>query len=330
MTRLRRDLGALVVVAASAFAAGCGNAGADRTIGITATGVVRGFVFFDANGSGTFDAGDTPFAGARVRLVTPIARDTALRAETALDGSFRVPGVPVGSYGVVLDSTSVGDSVVVEGLGGDVTLLPNDSVTVDGIVRYPRHTTAQVRAGTLGARVFVDAVALHALAVFSDTLFHFADTSGALRATRVRPSSVVTGDSVRLRGRIAERDGQRVLDDVTVFPLGSAFVPSVLTVSSAAAATAAGGTLDAALVRVLDAAIADTATVEGSLRLTVSDGSGALTVRLDRTADAAFRPPFAVGQWDAGTRFDFLGLLVPTGPGTWELRPRNAFDLTPR
>jgi hypothetical protein len=178
--------------------------------------------------------------------------------------------------------------------------------------------------------VFVNGVALHGLAVYSDTLLHMADTSGALRATRVRPTPAVAGDSVRLRGRVAERDGQRVLDDVTVFVLGSAFIPPVSTLPTAAAATASVGTLDAALVRVLDAAITDTATVSGSLRLTVSDGSGALTVILDRVADAAFRPPFTVGQWDAGERFDLLGVLVPLGPGTWALRPRNAFDLTPR
>src|SRR5690606_25684601 len=111
------------------FLASCGNAGADRTVGIAATGIVRGFVFFDANGSGAFEASDVPFEGARVRLVTPIARDTVLRAETAADGSFRATGVPVGSYAVVLDATSVGDSVVVEGIGGTVTLLPDDSVS---------------------------------------------------------------------------------------------------------------------------------------------------------------------------------------------------------
>jgi hypothetical protein len=308
----------------------CGNAGADRTVGISATGIVRGFVFFDVNGSGTFDTGDQPFAGARVRLVTPIARDTVFRAETAEDGSFRASGVPVGSYAVVLDAASVGDSVEVEGIGGSVTVLPGDSVSVQGAVHYPELTLNQVRSGTLGARVFVTGVALHGLGTYSDTLLHIADTSDALRATRVRSSPVAAGDSVRLRGRIAERDGQRVLDDVTVFVLGAAFIPAVSTLSSDAASTASGGSLDAALVRVFDAAITDTATVAGSLRLAVDDGSGPLTVLLDRAADITFRPPFAAGTWDAGDRFDFIGVLVPSGTGIWALRPRNAFDLTPR
>lgn len=322
-----RSIGAL---AALAVIYACGNAGADRTIGITATGIVRGFVYLDANGSGTFDASDAPFAGARVRLVTPIARDTVLRATAAADGSFRSAGVPVGTYALVLDPTSVGDTVVVSGVSGTVTILPNDSVSVNGVAGYPFSSISQVRSAALGTRVFVSAVALHGLATFSDTLLHVADTSGWLRAIRVRPSPVAAGDSVRLRGRIALRDGQRVLDDVTVFVLGTGFIPTAPTVTTGAARTAAAGSLDATLVRVLDAAIIDSATVLGSLRLTVNDGTGALTVLLDRAADVTFRPPFAAGLWSAGERFDLVGVLVPSGPGLWSLRPRTAFDLVPR
>ena len=62
----------------------------------------------------------------------------------------------------------------------------------------------------------------------------------------------------------------------------------------------------------------------------MDDGTGALTVLLDRAADAEFRPPFTVGTWDVGERFDLVGVLVPLGAGTWALRPRTAFDLTPR
>jgi len=327
MIRGSRILGAL---GALALLSGCGSEGAERTVGITATGTIVGFVFFDANGSGTFDAADVAFEGARVRLVTPIGRDTVVRATTAVDGSFRVAGVPVGSYAVVLDSASVGDSVQVVGVGGNVTLLPNDSVSVQGMVQYPTFSAAEVRAGTVGDRVFVVGVAIHALATYSDTLLHVVDTSGSLRAARVRPSPVVAGDSVRLRGRIAVRDGQRVLDDVTVFVIGSAFIPTAPTVLTSVANTADAGNLDAAIVRILDAEIMDSATVAGSLRLTVNDGSGDVTVLLDRVADPAFRPPFITGTWDAGERFDFVGVLTPAGAGVWVLRPRSLFDLTPR
>lgn len=328
MTHVRHSLAAL---AALFLLAACGNAGSDRTVGITATGVVTGGVFFDANGSGVRDAGDAPVAGVRVAVVTPIARDTVRVAVSNAAGTFRITGIPVGSYAVVLDPATVGDTVVIEGVSGSsVTLAPDDSVTLEALVRYPLRSVSAVRSGTLGARIFVEGVALHALATFSDTLLHVADTSGSLRAARVRPSPVVAGDSVRLRGRIAERDGQRVLDDVTVFVVGAAFIPTAPIVTTASAATASSGSLDASLVRVLDAAIVDTATVAGSLRVRVNDGSGVVTMLLDRVADLTFRPPFAAGAWDTGRRFDIVGVLVPSGAGTWALRPRSGFDLTPR
>lgn len=313
------------------LATGCGNGGSDRAVGITATGSVLGSVVLDANGSGTADAADVAFNGARVRLLAPVANDTLARATTGADGTFRFTGVPVGSYRLVLDPSSIGDSLEIQGVsGGVLTVRPDDSVSVAALASYPATDAAGVRSGTVGARVFVSGVALHALGTYSDTLLHVVDSSGALRATRVRPVAVAAGDSVRLRGRIAERDGQRVLDDVTVFALGTAFIPTAPVVSSQGAATASAGSLDAALVRVLDAAIVDSATVGGSLQLTVNDGSGALTVLLDRAADTEFRPPYTAGDWDPGVRYDFVGVLVPLGPGSWALRPRSAFDLTRR
>lgn len=328
MKRMLRNATRLLTLAALAA---CGNAGADRTVGITATGSVRGAMFLDANGSGTRDAGDLAAVGVRVALVTPLRRDTLRRATTDANGDFDLGAVPVGSYEVVLDPASVGDSVEVQGVDGvQLTLAPDQALELTGRLAYPRRTALQLRSDPLGRRVFLEGVALHGYGTYSDTLLHVTDTTGALRAARVRPSVVSAGDSVRLRGRIAERDGQRVLDDVTVFILGGALLPTSPVVTTQQAANASAGALDAAIVRLFDVPIIDTATVLGSLRLEVNDGSGPLTVVLDRVADAAFRPPFLAGQWDAGERFDFVGVLVPLAPGTWALRPRNAFDLTPR
>lgn len=321
-----------VATALAVLLAACGTDAPTRSIEITATGTVVGSVTFDADGSGGASVGDVPVAGVRVRLLTPIARDTVLRATTSASGSFRISGVPVGTYALVLDAASLGDSVQISGTaGGTVTLLPNDSVVVHTMVAFPTLTLAAARTAPVGRRVFVGGIAMHALATFSDTLLHVVDSTGALRAARVRPSAVVNGDQVRLRGRIAVRDGQPVLDDVTVFVLGTAgLAPSAPIVSTAAAAGAAAGTIDARLVRVLDAAVVDTQTVLGSLRVRVNDGSGNLVVLLDRSADVAFRPPFAAGEWNVGRRFDIVGVLVPLSPGAWALRPRTAFDLTPR
>lgn len=324
-------LRSLTLVATAVAMAACGNAGADRTIGITATASVSGTVFLDANGSGAFDAGDLPAVGLRLAMVTPLRRDTLRIATTDLAGRFEVASVPVGTFELVLDPSSVGDSVVVDGVDGiELRLAPDEARELTGRLSYPRRTAAQLRGDPLGGRVFLEGVALHGYGVYSDTLLHVVDTTGALRAVRVRPSVVTTGDSVRLRGRLAERDGQRVLDDVTVFILGGSLLPTAPVVTTVQAAGAQAGSLDAGVVRLFDVPIIDTATVLGSLRLTVDDGSGPLTVLLDRVADAAFRPPFAAGQWDAGRRFDLVGVLVPLSPGVWTLRPRNAFDLTPR
>lgn len=321
---------AALLVAAS-FATSCDNAGAYRTVGITASGIVRGLVYFDANGSGAFDAGDGVVPGARVRLTTLVGGDAVLSVRTDDEGRFRVAGVPVGSYQAVLDADGLADSLtVLRFTGGPFTLRPDDSLSVEGAVGFPSLTVAQARAAAVGTRAFVRGVALHGRGTFSDTLLHAVDTTGALRATRVRPSVAVAGDLVRLGGRIAVRNGQRVLDDVSVFVIGQTVLPTAPLLTTLAASAAGGGSLDGALVRILDASVVDTATVTGSLQVTVNDGSGALTMRLDRVADAAFRAPFAVGPLSAGSRFDLVGVLVPSGGGAWVLRPRDVLDLTRR
>lgn len=312
--------------------AACARDGSERALGISATGSVVGSVQFDADGSGSASTGDVPMAGVRLRLLTPVARDTVLRATTGINGSFRFAGVPVGSYAVVIDEASVGDSVEVSAPAGvTVTVLPDDSASVNELVTFPSATLAAARALPVGTRVFVSGFALHARTTFSDTLLHVVDSTGALRATRVRPTSVAAGDPVRMRGRIALRDGQPVLDDVSVFLAGGAELPPPApTLTSASAATAATGTRDAALVRLVDAEVIDTATVLGNLRVTLNDGSGDVVMLLDRAADATFLPPFAAGVWDAGRRYDVIGVLVPLSPGVWAIRPRSVFDLIAR
>lgn len=323
----------LVALLACAIAA-CDNAGADRTSGISATGVIRGAVYFDANGSRTQDAEDAAFAGARVRLLTPVSRDTVLRATTDASGAFRMAGVPVGSYVMVIDPASGGDSaIVVSGDGATVTVSPTDSADWVGALSFPIRTIAEARALPPGsARIFVLGIALNARTTFSDTTLHLVDASGAIRATRVRPSAVpvAPGDSVRLRARVGTRLGQVVLDDVSAFVVSPTFVPTAATVTTLRASTADGATRDAQLVRLVDAQIVDTATVGGNLTMRFNDGSGPVTVVLDRAADVGFRAPFPVGEYQAPNRFDLTGLLVPTGLGTWVLKPRSPLDLTRR
>ena len=321
-------VGALIALTA------CENGGATRTLGISATGTVNGLVYFDENGSRVFDVADAGFAGARVRLLAPGGVDTLFRVTTAANGTFRLTGVPVGTYTVVVDSASAGDTarVITTGLGPTMlTVLPGDSVQFVGSISYPLRTVAEARALAPGVRLFVRAVALHGRTTFSDTTLNFVDATGAMRAVRVRPSAVAAGDSVVLRARIANRLGQRVLDDVTVFIVGPTFIPTAPTISSAAASSGGtAGALDAALVRVLNAQVIDTSTVGGNFQMTMNDASGAVVVILDRAADVGFLAPFAPGVFVPSNRFDVVGVLVPTGAGAWRLKPRSVLDLTLR
>ena len=314
--------------------ASCENGGASRTLGITASGTVLGEVYFDANGSRARDAADVGFAGARVRLLSPGGSDTLYRATTGADGIFRLTGVPVGSYVVVVDSASAGDTARVIGAQpATVTVLPDDTVTVAGAISYPVRTIAEARALLPGQRLFVRGIALHARETFSDTTLHVVDATGTMRATRVRPgtTALLAGDSVVLRARIADRLGQRVLDDVTYFVVGATFIPSAPVITTAAAqAGGVAGSLDASLIKLVDVPVIDTATVLGNLQLTVNDGTGSVTVVLDRAADLGFRAPLPVGVYVPGNRFDVGGVLVPTGTGTWRVKPRSALDITLR
>lgn len=325
----------LVLLLALGAAVACENGGASRTLGISATGTVLGEIYFDANGSRARDASDIAFAGARIRLLSPGGTDTLHRATTAADGSFRLTNIPVGTYVVIVDSASVGDSAqVLDDVPVSVTVLPGDTVAFQGAVSYPVYTIAEARALAPGVRLFVRGIALHGRATFSDTTLHIVDDAGgAMRATRVRPSAVevLAGDSVILRARIADRLGQRVLDDVTPFVIGTTFIPTAPVLTTLAVDQGGtAGSLDAALVRLVDVPVTDTATVLGNMQLSVDDGSGQAIVILDRTADIGFQQPLPPGLFIPGARFDITGVLVPTGAGTWRLKPRSALDLTPR
>jgi hypothetical protein len=323
-----------VAVAALLAVAGCENGGATRTLGVAATGVVRGSVYFDRNGSRTQDVEDASFAGARVRLLSAAGGDTLFRATTDADGRFVLTGVPVGSYAIVLDPTSGGDSAVaVDPAPQPITLLPGDSVDFVTAISYPSRTIAEARTLAPGSTIFIRAIALHARAIFSDTTLHVIDSTGTLRVTRLQPSAVAVaaGDSIVLRGRVGLRLGQRVLDGGSVYAVAPTLIPSAPTITTAQAATAgAAGILDAALVQVLNAQVIDTSTVAGQFQMTMNDGSGAVVVILDRAADLGFRAPLPTGVYLPTRRFDLSGILVPTGTGVWRLKPRSPLDLTAR
>ncbi len=145
----------------------------------------------------------------------------------------------------------------------------------------------------VGEKMFIDGIALNARDTFGDSTIHVADTSGSIRAIRAGAGAVFPGDSIRLRGTIATRTGRPVLDLDRLVPpvLAIAELPAPDTVTTVAAASADGGNLDAAFVRVDSARVSDTLTVDDDFVVTVDDGSGPLEVRLSN------RIPFSTGPF---------------------------------
>ena len=324
----RRTTGVGILVAALCALTACENSGEDRVLAITSTGVVQGFVYFDANGDREPQPSDSPVPNIRVTLVARGSIETVADAVSDVNGLFEMRGVPVGDYELVVDSSTVADSVQVVRIDTSaIRLLPDDSSASAVAISYAKTTTTGARGLPQGDRVFVEGIALNNLAlgtagVFGDTTVHLADTAGAIRGTRIRRTTVIVGDSVRFLGTLATRDGQPVLTDVDNIFLAPATEPPAEVITTAVADTADGGRLDAALVQVDSATISDTSTVSGDVLLTVDDGSGSLDVLLDNDTGID-QSPFV-----PAVVLDIKGLLVPVGDGTWTLKPRSNADLT--
>jgi hypothetical protein len=328
--------GYLGVVMMTALALACQNAGEGRVLGITSSGLVNGLVFLDRNGNHVLDAGDTALANLPVRLLAKGTRDTAARGSSNSGGQFRFSAIPVGSYAVVIDTTILGDSLRVTRVDTSaVTIRPDDTLAIRITVAFPELTVAQARVAPSGKKMFVVGVALISRGLFGDSTVNISDTASAIRLTNVRTQFVVTGDSLRVLGTRATRDGQPTIDRGNIFTLSINADPPLRAAKTGTASSADGGKLDAALVRVLNAAITDTATVpssptgniSGGRRLMVNDSSGAFEVRLDTLV--GFKGAALAGD-TVGARFDILGILVPIGSGTWRLKPRSPSDMVPR
>ena len=262
MTRRRAWWSLLVVFAV----ARCDNAGAGRVLAIDSSGIVKGFVYLDRNGNRQADGADTVLRQVRVRLIAVGTLDTTVSVVSDSSGGFRVPSVPIGLYAVAVDTTTIGDSVrVVQLSATQVAVEPGDSVTITTTVSFPAVSVRAARLLPAGRKVFLQGVILSPRPAFGDTTGHMADTSRALRLTRIRANPVAgISDSVRVLGLTATRDGQATLDDVLLFPLGASGGAAPTVTTAAVARTAEGGTRDAALVFVGGAIIVDTATVPGT------------------------------------------------------------------
>lgn len=307
----------------------CDSGGSDRVISIDATGVAAGLAYVDRNGDGKPQASDALGPGIAVALVLPGGTSEVARATTDANGLFVMKAVPVGRYRVVVDTTTIGDTLRVEKVDSAMmTVRASDTVRTVIALGYRPATVAQVRQLPVGRTIQVEGIALNGWTTFGDSTVHLADASGAIRAVQVRQAPIFVGDSVRMVGTVGMREGQVVLTGVQAVVLASAVtIPAPTAATAAVAAKADSGRLDAALVHLASATITAVARdFNGSdYHLKADDGSGWIDVTLDGALG------LAVSLYTVGMTLDVTGLLVPaTGGAAWVLKPRDARDLVVR
>lgn len=301
---------------------------------IQGTGYLFGQAYLDLNGTGAADAGDGPLRSALVILTSPGSGEIALETTTDTLGGFTFAAVPVGTYRIGLDSMVLGDSLDAIGPSASFTVEVGDTTAFTIGASFPLLTLEEVRTATAGRRVFTTGVALNARLASTDGTVHLLDTTDVayLRAIDVTlpGSNIQVGDSLRLLGRTGTDNGQPVLSSVTPFVLqrGLALPPPV-DATTGSAATADGGALDAALVRIRLAEISDTSTApNGDFHFWANDGSDSLEVVFKwfrGISSAAIRPDTVVRINRA------TGLLTPYDDGTgtvrWRLLPRSGSEV---
>jgi hypothetical protein len=299
-----------------------------RLVTIPGQGYVGGLVYLDRDGDRVPGGPDEALQGVGVRLVIAGTLDTLARATSDANGGFVFGAVPVGRYTVVVPQAAVfGDSVQVVRIDtADVSLGVDDTSQVTVSVSFPSYTIAQARGRPLGEKIFVEGLALSARPTFGDSTVHLRDTTGALRITGARGPLVAAGDSARFLGEVGARDGQPVVQDAQSLIIDIVELPVAVRVTTAEAASAGSGSLDADLVEIAGATIGDdTATVNGDYRFTVDDGTGPVLLLLDENLDLT---PAELAELIPGAVFDTAkGVLVPDGLGAWVLKPRNTVDL---
>jgi len=309
-------------------AAACGNAGSDLGFNVSATSAVTVGVYLDRDGSRTPTVPlDTLFPNARVALLALGSGDTLRTAVSNLGGLARFDGVPVGQYRVAVVASSIGDTIRVAAIDSAVIRLVAADTNTFVLVRlgYPEVSIRAARLLPPDRRVFIRGVILAGVQSFRDTTSHVSDSSGQIRLTRVTLLGGLLGnnpgDSVSVLGHTSSRAGQPTLDNAGIARFGTRPPPIPLAVSTAVAASASGGLLDAALVQITGGIISDTATIAPDFRITVSDGSGPLQIIIDGNL------PIPRSIFTPGFSMIVRGVLVPTGFGGWTLKPRSGSDI---
>lgn len=330
----RAVFGIVALVAATIVPLACSDATDVELLEIDGTGAIRGQAFLDLDGNGVASAGDTPIADVDVFLVTGTSETVVVETTTDAQGVFSLPDVPLGTYRLTLDPAEIADSLEVLAAGASVTIALGDTTLVTLGVTYPVRTIEEILGELVGNRFFTSGIALNSRLNFDPTgQVHFAGDSLYLRAVNVARSSIATGDSIRLLGRLVLDNGRRVLDAVTPTRLvPAAAIPVARDATAAEAASAGGGALDAALVRIRALEITDTSTnVAGDFRFWGVSGADSVEILfpawLVPTVNTALIRPDSIERVQ-----QVLGLLTPfdDGSGTlrWRVLPRSPSDVT--
>ncbi|HSJ30823.1 MAG TPA: OB-fold nucleic acid binding domain-containing protein, partial [Longimicrobiales bacterium] len=266
--------------------------------------------------------GQVRIAGALILDTTSVAGDRVLGVD---DGSGRLEVVL--DRNVVFDAgpwvpgaTFHGTGVLVPNPAGGWQMKPR--LRAEAAVTFPSVTVAAARGTAAGLRVVIEGIALNSWSAFADSTVHIADATGAIRGVKVL-GNVAAGDSIRLNGTVSSRNGQPVLTGATAATLvAGAGLPPIDSVSTSSAASALSGARDAGQVRIGGSITGTQNLPTGDLILTVNDGSGSVEVFFDK--DVAFN----AGPYQTGALLRASGVLVPTGTGTWQLKPRTRDDAT--
>jgi uncharacterized repeat protein (TIGR01451 family) len=330
MIMVRRILRPLLGLVLLAALAACDEATTVDLLEVDATGALFGLAFLDNNGNEILDGSDTTLEGLRILLTSGRNGAVVREVTTDADGAFVLGDIPVGAYELTLDPGTLGDTLLAAGGQGElVTIQRGDTSQVNFGVSYPVLTVEELRDYPSDRRVFTSGIALNPRVSFGDGLVHVQGEEAWVRATNVERANINAGDSVRFLGRTAVDAGQPILTDVTPFVLiNQAAVPIAVEVSTDEAADARGGELDAALVRVRNGEISDTATINGSFRFTLDDGTGPVEVFLRsflQLNTSPIRPDTIIYAPQVA------GLLVPvvnpTGGVRWRILPRGGGDV---
>lgn len=315
----------LALLAATAIAA-CETPLEERILDIDARGQVLVFLFRDNNLNG-LDNADTPLRNQRLIVRRIGVPDDFDEVTTDTTGFVFTVSLGIGQYEVVVPNEVTGDSLIVTGGTSPFLITPNDTVGVAISVAFPSVSIDSARALPVGKKVWVRGTTVHNAGIFGDTTVHVADSVAAIRITDVLVN-LGAGNAVQILGTRQERNGQPVHVYNSAISTGVVPIPRATALTTALAATADGGTRDAELVEIRNAAITDTAFAPTGKRLTVDDGSGPLEVFVHNSLgfNQAERRAMA-----PGISFDFTGVLVPstTAQNVWVLKPRTRSDVVP-